>query len=126
MRLFATLYVLGVAATATVGFTIDSTATILIAAFLALPSSVLAVPGYYLAYGVLALVPGANPSSSTGSASCSPDGSCQEISTGEPAAWFPIATDTLGILALIAAAVLNVVLVRAVMARSRQSRATFG
>lgn len=126
MRLFATLYVLVVAATATMGFSTDSTAAILLAAFLALPSSVLAMPGYYLAYGVLALVPGANPSSSSGSASCSPDGSCHGSVTGEQPVWFMVTTDALGILALTAAGVLNVILVRAVMTRSRQSRATSG
>lgn len=125
MRLLAVIYVLAVASTAALGFATGSTAAILLAALLALPASILATPAYYFAYGVLALVPGANPSRSIGSASCSPDGSCQEFSTGEVAAWFTVATDTLGILALTGAAVLNVVLVRAVKAR-HQSRAAFG
>jgi len=31
-----------------------------------LPSSIVAVPGHYLVYGMLAQIPGANPSSGTG------------------------------------------------------------
>ena len=121
--MFAAIYVLVVATTAAAGFVTGSTAAILLAAFFALPASILAMPGYYFAYGVLALVPGANPSSSSGSASCDPDGSCQGFVTGEPTVWFTTTTDVLGILALTGAAVLNVVLARTVMARS-QSRAT--
>ncbi len=67
-------YVLTVGAIATYGFAADSTAAILTAAALALPTSIVAVPGFYLAYGLLALVPGANPSSSSGSGGCTPGG----------------------------------------------------
>ena len=105
----AATYVLVVMVVAAMGFRTESTELILLAAALGLPGSLLAVPGYYLAYGLLALVPGANPSSSSGSMTCSPDGVCHGSITGEPAAWFLITTDALGILALGGAAVLNVV-----------------
>ena len=105
-------YVLTVGAIATYGFAADSTAAILAAAALALPTSIVAVPGYYLAYGLLALVPGANPSSSSGSGGCSPGVGCHESATGELAPWFAITTDVIGVLALTAAALLNVVFLR--------------
>jgi hypothetical protein len=114
-------YVGTVAATAAAGFVADSTALILIAALVALPASVLAMPGYYVAYGLVALVPGANPSSSSGYQSCSPDGTCHGSVEGELAAWFAITADALGIVALTGAALVNVVGLRAVIAR-RQRR----
>jgi hypothetical protein len=112
-------YTVVVMATAAVGFVADSTRTILIAALLGLPASIIAVPGYYVVYGVLALVPGANPSSSAGSGSCTPAGSCHESVTGELATWFTITTDAVGILALTAAALLNVIVFRMLTARRR-------
>ena len=115
-------YVLGVAVLATLGFTTGSTPTILLAAFVALPASVLAVPVFYGAYGLLALVPGANPSSSTGSGSCTPTGDCQSSSTGALATWFALTTDVLGILALAGAALLNVLVLRGLVAGRRARR----
>ncbi len=112
-------YALTVMVIATIGFTTGSTSMILFAAFLALPSSVIAVPAYYLAYGLLALVPGANPSSGSGSGSCTPTGECQASTTGDLAAWFAITTEVIGILALTAAALLNVVVLRRLVARRR-------
>jgi len=112
------MYVVVIALLATAGFVGQSPWPILFAALLALPASVVGLPGYYIAYGVLALVPGANPSSSAGSGSISPDGSViSSIVTGEPAAWFTITTTGLGILALTFAAFLNVLLLRALRAR---------
>lgn len=113
----ASIYTLVVAVIAAVGFTTQSTSTILIAVGLALPASTLALPGYYVMYGLLALVPGANPSSSSGSGSCTYGGGCHESVTGEPAAWFTTTTDALGILALTVAALLNVILFRVLTAR---------
>jgi hypothetical protein len=110
-RLVAVAYVVVVAAVATVGFTTESTAMILLAGLLALPTSVPAVIGYYVVYGLLAQVPGANPDSSSGSMSCSSAGDCQGSSTGDLAPWFAVTTEVVGILALTAAALLNVVLV---------------
>ena len=114
------IYTLVVAGIATVGFTAESTQLILLAALLALPASILAMPGYYAAYGMLALVPGANPSSGSGSGTCARDGSCHETVTGEPAAWFLATTDILGILALTTAAVLDAIAFRMLAARWRR------
>ncbi|GAA4701105.1 hypothetical protein [Nocardioides conyzicola] len=120
-RVAAAAYVVVVATVATVGFTTGSTAGILIAAALSLPASVPAIVGYYLVYGLLALVPGANPDSSTGSMSCTAEGVCSGSSNGDLATWFVVATDAVGIVALTAAAVLNVVLLRMVR-RGRRVR----
>lgn len=113
-------YVLGVAAVATWGFATDSTVGILLAVLLTVPIGVLALIGYYLVYGLVAQVPGANPRSGSGSAWCSPGGVCQESSTGNPAAWFTYSMDAVGVLALFGAAVMNVLLLRAVLARRRE------
>ena len=120
LRLFALPYAVVVGALATVGFTTGSAPLILTAAAMTLPSSLVAVPAYYLAYGALAQTPGANPSQSSGSGSCSPTGGCQGSSTGDPAAWFTHATELAGVLALIAAAVLNLVLLRNLLAAHRR------
>jgi hypothetical protein len=78
----------------------------------------------YVVYGVLALIPGANPSSSTGSSSSDAYGSTlTTVTTGTPAAWFTVTTHVLGILALTAAAFLNVLLFRALAARRRRKSA---
>ena len=96
------VYVLVVVAVATYGFTADSTAAILLAGAMAMPTSIPAVIAFYVVYGLLAQVPGANPDTSSGSAS---------TSTGDAATWFVLVTDVVGILALTVAAVLNVALV---------------
>jgi hypothetical protein len=121
LTLGPSIYVLVVAVTAAVGFITDSTRTILLASLLALPASLFALPGYYFMYGMLAWVPGANPSSSSGSVSCAPDGTCHGSVTGQPAAWFLITADALGILALSGAALLNVVVLRLLTAHLRRS-----
>jgi len=112
-------YVLTVGAIATYGFCADSTAAILTAAALALPTSIAAVPGYYLAYGLLALVPGANPSSSSGTGGCSPGGGCHESTSGDLAPWFAVTTDVIGVGALTAAALVNVLFLRLISHRRR-------
>jgi len=119
-------YALIVMVIATAGFTTESTSMILLAAFLALPSSVIAVPAYYLVYGLLALVPGANPSRGTGSGSCTPTGECRASTTGDLAAWFTIATEVIGILALTAAGLMNVMVVRSLIARRRRTDGASG
>jgi hypothetical protein len=111
-RVVAASYVVVVAAVATVGFTTASTAGILLAGSLSLPASVPAIVGYYLVYGLLAQVPGANPDSSSGSMSCTSAGECTGSGSGDLAGWFVVVTDVVGILALTGAAVLNVLLVR--------------
>jgi len=119
----SSLYVLAVALIGTAGFIVQSPWPILLAALLALPLSFVAMPGYYLAVGLLALIPGANPSSSTGSVTVAPDGSTISVTTGAPAAWFMLTTSLLGILALNLAACLNVLVFRALLARKRASQA---
>lgn len=125
-RAVAAAYVVVVAGVAAFGFATDSTAAILLAAALALPSGLPALVAYYAAYGVLALVPGANPSESSGSVSCTVDARCATTSAGDAALWFTTTTDALGVAALAAAAVTNVLLWRLVhrRARRRQARPT--
>lgn len=121
--LVGSAYVLGVAVIASTGFIADSTPTILLAALLSLPTSVMTLPGYYMAYGVLALVPGANPSVSTGSSTCTVDGVCISSTTGDLADWFLVTTNVLGVLAFTVAALLNVLAVGFLVARrSRRIR----
>ena len=119
IRLMGSIYVLAVAVLATLGFAVGSAATILVTAFLTLPSSIVAVPGYYVAYGLLAQVSGANPSHSRGSASCDSNGVCHAVTTGDPASWFTLTTDVIGASVLIAAGVLNLVLILRVVAPRR-------
>jgi len=117
------IYGVAVALIAALGFTEQSPWPILLAALLAVPSSIVAVPCYYLAYGFLALIPGANPSSSSGSATLAPDGRMlTSVSTGTPAAWFTVTTFVLGILALTVAAFVNVRLLRSLAARRSAKR----
>jgi hypothetical protein len=104
---------------AAAGFTDQSPWLILLAAVLAVPASIVAVPCYYLAYGCLALIPGANPSSSSGSATFAPDGRLlASVSTGMPAAWFTVTTFVLGALSLTIAAFVNVLILRALAAQT--------
>ena len=115
------IYTLVVAVIAAVGFTAESTQLILLAALLALPASIIALPGYYFMYGMLALVPGANPSSSSGSVTCARDGSCHGTVTGEPAVWFLATMDAIGILALTSAALVNAIAVQMLTGRRRSA-----
>jgi hypothetical protein len=122
----STTYLAAVAGLATAGFVQGSPGPIVLAAVLALPSSIVAVPCYYLVYGLLALVTGANPSSSSGSgsgSSASPGGSSTTVTTDDTATWFAVTTHVLGVLALTVAAALNVLLVQAVLSRRRGRRA---
>jgi hypothetical protein len=119
-RVVGSAYVLGVAVIAGAGFIADSTPPILIAALLSLPASVIALPGYYAAYGLLALVPGANPDSSSGGGSCTAEGVCTSWTTGDLAPWFLVTTNVLGVLAFTLAALLNLLAVRLLMARPRR------
>jgi hypothetical protein len=106
-------YVLAVAGLAMWGFAADSTATILVAVAVALPAGAVALVGYYLAYGLLALVPGANPDVNSGS-SCS---SCPVTETGDVAMWLTLSTDVIAVLLLMVAAVANVILFRLLVSR---------
>ena len=114
-------YVAGVGVLAGVGFIGQSPWLILLAALLAVPVSLVAMPCFYVAYGLLAQIPGANPSTSTGSAAVSTDGaSLWSVTTGSTASWFTITTHVLGIVTLVVAATLNVRLARGLRARMRR------
>ncbi|MFZ2504117.1 MAG: hypothetical protein WAW88_15770 [Nocardioides sp.] len=115
-------YVLIVAATAAVGFTHESTWTILLAAALSLPASVIALPSYYLLYGLLAFITNADPSGASGSTTCSTvAGDCTSASSGHPAVWFQVTTNVIGIVALTCGAILNVLLLRRMSPRGRSA-----
>ena len=121
----STTYLTAVAALATAGFVSGSPAPIVLAAVLALPASIVAVPCYYLVYGLLALVTDANPSSSSGSGSgSSTTGGSTTVTVDDTATWFTVTTHVLGVLALVVAAALNVLLVQAVLSRRRSRVAT--
>ena len=107
-RVVAVGYVAAVVSVAAVGFATGSTEKILLAGALALPSSVAGVIGFYLAVGLLAQVPGANPGSSSGSGSCSSGGVCTSTSNGGAAPWWLFTSDVIGVAALTAAAIVNV------------------
>ena len=122
----STIYLAAVAGLATAGFVSGSPGPIVLAAVLALPASIVAVPCYYVVYGLLALVTGANPSSSSGSgsgSSATADGASTTVTGDDTATWFAVTTHVLGVLALVAAAALNVLLVQAVLSRRRGRRA---
>jgi hypothetical protein len=116
-------YVLLVAAMTTVGFITASTWPFVVAALVTLPSSLVAVPAFYVGVGLLGLLPGANPAHGTGRASCTPLGHCEVSTTGDPAFWFLLATGVAGIVALTSAALLNVALLRVIAGRRAASSA---
>lgn len=120
------VYVAAVTLTAAVGFVVESPGPILLASLLALPASVVALPSYYVAFGLLALIPGANPSSGSGSGSAGtgPGGPEITVTSGDPAAWFTTITPVLGIGALGLAALVNVLVLQAVLDRRRARRPT--
>ena len=97
----AVAYVLTVAVLATSGVVSETPAPLLWAIALTLPTSVVTTVGYYLAYGFLALVPGANPPS------------------GELATWFAVTTGLMAVLQVAVAASVNVVLLRLAVRRMR-------
>lgn len=120
LRWRSSTYVVVLTLIATVGVTERSPWLVVLAGLLTLPASIVALPGYYLAYGVLALVPGANPSSSSSFATVAPDGrTLTTVTTGMPADWFTTTTLVLGILTVTVAALVNVLLLRALASRRR-------
>lgn len=114
-------YVAVVAACATSGLVGHTAWPVLLAAAISLPAAVVTLPGCYVVYGLLALVPGANPSSSSGSGSADAGGHLiSSVTTGAQATWFTIVTPLLGALLLTAGAVVDVLLVRTLVARRRR------
>ena len=112
---------------ATVGFVRGTTWLVLAAAVLSLPAALLALPAYYLVYGALALLPGANPDLSAGGGTMAPDGHVVSVVTsGDPARWFTVGSDVLGVTALLMAAVANVLLVRVLASRRAKAGAGSG
>ena len=117
-------YVAAICALAAMGFISQSPWPILLAALLAAPTSLIAVPCYYVLYGLVALFPEANPSSGAGSGTVATDGTTSSsVSTGSAAGSFTTTTHALGIIALTAAAILNVLLVRTLIARRQRATA---
>ena len=110
-RLVAAAYVAVVTGLAAIGAFSDSSWSLAGAALLSLPVSVVATVGYYLAYGLLAKVPGASPDLVSGSASCTAADVCRGTPTGGLAPWFSVTTDLVAVALLAAAAVADVVLV---------------
>ena len=94
-------YVLVVAVIATCGATRGSTALLLVAFALALPTGAVALVLYYAGYGLLAQVPGANAQS------------------GELAGWFAVTVAVGLVLAPSAAALVNVCGLRLLLRRRR-------
>ncbi|GAB3594339.1 hypothetical protein GCM10027446_18010 [Angustibacter peucedani] len=115
------VYVLLVGALAVGWLVTASPGFYLAAAALTLPASVVAVPAFYVGYGLLALVPGASPSSSSGSGFGVTGGGEQVVMNPEdvPAVWFQPTVLALGVALLLLAAVVDVLLVRRLRARRR-------
>ena len=111
-------YVVVAGGSAAAGFALARPWPILFAAIITLPSSVAALLAYYLSYGLLAQLPGANPSSSSGSATVLPDGSViAATSTGDVATWFTVVMPLIGVGVIAAAAAITVSLVHAFVTR---------
>ncbi len=108
-------YVVAVAVTAATGMLTRTPWLVLFAVVVSLPFGLVAIVGYYVGYGLLALVPGANPSFSSGSGTVGPDGATVWSSTGGQAGWFVVLTGALAITLISVAACANVVLLRAVV-----------
>lgn len=123
-RVWSAVYVIVVGALAAVGFIAETPWPILLAACVTLPVSVVAVPGYYLVYGLLAWVSGANPSQSTGSGTSFPDGTVASTETGSLPAWFTLTTSVIGVLIFAGAAVVNLYLLRRLRRRRGMSTAS--
>jgi hypothetical protein len=114
----SSIYVAFITVIASVGIIEKSPWPVLVAAFLTLPASIAVVPCYYLIYGMLAQIPGANPSSNTGYEVQNADGTTiTSVTTGAQAPWFVVTTQAVEIIAFTFAAVLSVLFLRALAAR---------
>ncbi|MEO5611043.1 MAG: hypothetical protein ABIQ61_05070 [Ornithinibacter sp.] len=120
----ASFYIATVTVCAMLGFIVGAPWPILLAAAISLPASLVTLPASYVLVGLLAMVPGANPSISTGSGSVDASGNViSSVTTGLPAAWFTITTAVLGTLALALGAVVNVVFLQVLTAHRRHRAA---
>lgn len=111
----ALAYIAAVTVLAAVGFASGRPLLIGVAALLTLPVSIVAVPVFYMLAGLLGLVPGANPSRASGSGYVGPHGNVVVTHTGEPARWYLVSLDGLGVVVFAAAAVAMVVLLDLVL-----------
>lgn len=111
----ALAYVMAVTVLAAAGFASGQALLIGIAALVTLPASIAAVPAIYLAAGLLALVPGANPSHTSSSSYVSPQGAEVVRESGAPAVWYLTSIDVAGVVLLAVAAVANVLLLDLVL-----------
>jgi hypothetical protein len=118
LPLTSRLYVAAVTVMAAVGFVAETPVPILLAALLTLPASLVALPSYYLTYGLLAWITGANSETSSGYGGGSADGSVTwSVVMGGPPAWLTLTSGLLGVLALTAAAVTNAAVLQAIRER---------
>lgn len=106
----ALAYIATVTVLTAVGFASGQPLLIGVAALLTLPLSIVAVPVFYMLAGLLGLVPGANPSRASGSGYVGPHGKVVVTHSGEPAQWYLISLDVLGVAIFAAAAVAMMVL----------------
>lgn len=112
------LYVALIAALVAAGMLLQTPGPFIVAAVLTLPASIAAIPLYYVLYGVTALIPGANPSSSSGQGTSTPGGGSVSVVTGLPAPWFTIAMGVLAVIVMAAAAYANALAIKAIRARN--------
>jgi hypothetical protein len=116
-------YIAAVTVLAAVGFAAGRPLLIGVAAIVTLPVSIVAVPAFYVLAGLLGLVPGANPSHASGSGSAGPHGKVVVTQTGEPASWYLVSLDVLGVAVFAAAAVAMMVLLDVVIRWRRRAHA---
>src|SRR5689334_19175276 len=113
-------YVAAVTLLAAVGFATGQALLVGIAALVTLPVSIATVPMVYLMAGAMAFVPGANPSHASGSGYAGPHGNVVVTQAGEPASWYLVSIDVVGVVVLVLAAVANVLLLDLVIRRRRR------
>jgi hypothetical protein len=115
-------YIAGVAALVAAGVLLQSPGPFLVAVLVTLPSSIVAMPVYYLLYGVVAYLSGGNPSSSSGTGTSAPDGTTVTVVTGEPALWFTVAVGVLAVLVMACAAWANAMGLKVIRSRRHSER----
>ena len=123
MTPLALSYVAAVMLLAAVGFATGQALLVGIAALVTLPVGIAAVPMIYLMAGVMAFVPGANPSQASGSGYAGPHGHVVVTQTGQPASWYLVSIDVVGVVVLVLAAVANVLLLDLLVRRRRRVHA---
>jgi len=116
-------YVVCIALVGIAGFSLERPELVLLAAVGTLPISIVAMPAFYVAAGLVGLIPGANPSHSSGTEYVDATGLIiTTTATGTPAEWFDISLAVIGVATLTAAALLNVLLLRAFAGRRHARR----